>query len=218
MSEAEQVAYVTSNLNRGMPVALNDPLNMLVLSRSSLVLPMLEKKIEEALASRNPLDCFTDKTVNPQKFVDAVAWTIPGAGDQQTLREISKLIAIDEKRFGMLVNLALLNAEGHRNPFEAAYRGFEIGDPAVDKRIEAWAEQQFADKPAFRQGQLKDMWAGAMAEKYGAAPNEVTWANDPIASRITPELAASLHDEMLRLGSLREAGQGIGIPVRISSR
>jgi hypothetical protein len=99
------------------------------------------------------------------------------------------------------VNLALLNAVTYRNPFAVAYRGFEIGDLAVDKRIVAWAEQQLADKSEFTRRQLKHMWAEAMAEKYGAAPSEVNWANDPIASRITPELAASLHDEMLRLGA-----------------
>jgi len=201
MSEADQIAYISMDLDQGMPVDLYDPLGMLVLNRSSLVLPMLEKKIEGVLRSPNPLDCFTDKTVNPQKFVDLAAWTIPNAGDEQALRELSKLIAIDEKRFGMLVNLALLNAEIRRNPFAVAYRGFQIGDPAVDKRIAAWAELQFDDKGEIRQGQLKHMWAEAMMEKCGCAPNEVSWANDPIASRIKPALAASLHDEVFRLGA-----------------
>ncbi len=88
-------------------------------------------------------------------------------------------------------------------PFPVAYRGFEIGDPAVDKKIAAWIELQFANKTEFSQRQLKSWWAEAMAEKYGAAPTEVNWANDPIATRFRPELAASLHDEILQLG--REA-------------
>jgi hypothetical protein len=201
MSEAEQIAYVASDLNQGMPVDLYDPLGTLILSRSALVLPMLEKKIEEVLKSQNPLDCFTDKTANPQKFVDLAASAIPFAGDEQALREISKLIAIDDKRFGTLVNIALLNAEIRRNPFTVAYGGFEIGDPAVDKRIVAWAERQFDDKGEIRQRQLKHMWAEAMAEKYGEAPTEVGWANDPIASGFIPTLAWSLHDEILRLGA-----------------
>jgi hypothetical protein len=38
-----------------------------------------------------------------------------------------------------------------------------------------------------------------MVEKYGAL-TEVIWANDPIARQLKPELAASLHDEIFRLG------------------
>ncbi len=203
MSEADQIAYTHSDLDQGMPIDQNAPLGTLVLTRSSLVLPIIGKKIEEVLKSPNPLDCFTDKAVDPQRFVDLAASTIAYAGDEQALKEISKLIAIDEKRFGRLVAFTLINAEIYRNPFTVAYRGFYIGDPALDKRIGAWAELQFANKTDFRQGQLKHWWAAAMAEKYGAAPTEVHWANDPIATRLPPELAASLHDEILQLG--REA-------------
>jgi len=201
MSETDQIAYISLDLDHGMPIDENEPLGSLILGRSSLVLPMLERKIEEVLKSANPLDCFTDKTVDPQKFVDLAASAVAYAGDAQALQEISKLLAIDEKRFGTLVNFALLNGEIYRNPFTVAYRGFEIGDPAVDNRIAAWAELQFADKGEFRQGQLKRMWAEAIVEKCGCAPNEVNWTNDPIASRIKPALAASLHDEVLRLGA-----------------
>ncbi len=99
------------------------------------------------------------------------------------------------------MKLTLFNAEIYRNPFAVAYRGLNIGDPAVDKRIVGWAELQFADKTDLRQRQLKHLWAEAMAEKYATAPTGVNWANDPIASRIKPELAASLHDEVLRLAA-----------------
>lgn len=101
-SEAYQIAFIRSDLDQGMQ-GDNDPPVMLILNRSSLVLPMIEKKIEEVLKSPNPLDCFTDKTVDPQKFVDVAAWSIPSAGDENALREVGRLIAIDEKRFGMLV-------------------------------------------------------------------------------------------------------------------
>lgn len=203
MGEADQIAYINSDLDQGMPLDRNAPLVTLVLAGSPLVLPMIEKKIEEVLKSPNPQDSFTDKTVDPQKFVNLAAWTIPYAGDEQALKEISKLIAIDEKRFGMLVGNVLGNSQDYRNPFAVAYRGFEIGDPAVDKRIAAWIQLQFANKTEFRLGQLKHWWGEAMAEKYDAAPTEVHWANDPIATRLTPKLAASLHDEILQLG--REA-------------
>jgi hypothetical protein len=128
---------------------------------------------------------------------------IPGAGDEYALKEASKLIALDEKRFDLLVRNTLLSASVRRNPFAVAYRGFAIGDPAVDKRIVAWAGSQLAQSlgTEFVQGQLMHWWAEAMAGKYGAAPTEVNWVNDPIASRIDPALAGSLHDEVLRLGA-----------------
>lgn len=201
MNEADQVSYINSRLDRGLATGENDGLVILILNRSSLVLPIIEKKIEEVLRSTSPLDCFTDKTVDPQKFVDVAAWSIPSAGDEYALRAVSKLIAIDEKRFGMLVRNTLLSVHGTQNPFTVAYRGFGIGDPAIDKRIIAWIGPQFDDDSEFRQGQLKHWWAEAMLDKYGRVPNEADWANDPIASRLTPALAASLHCEILRLAA-----------------
>jgi hypothetical protein len=203
MSEPEQTAYANLVLDQGLQIDNTDPLIMLILNRSSLVLPMMEKKIEEVLKSRSPLDYFTDKTIDPQRFVNVAASNIAYAGDEYALKEASKLIALDEKRFDLLVRNTLLHAETRRNPFTVAYRGFDIGDPAVDKRIVGWIGSQFAQSLAiqFEQGRLKHFWAEAMAEKYGAAPTEVNWANDPIATRIKPELAASLHDEILRLGA-----------------
>ena len=153
------------------------------------------------LRSQSPLDCFTDKTVEPQKFVDLAAMIIADAGDEYALKEISKLIAVDEKRFGTLVRVTLTAAQGRGNPFVVTYRGFKIDDPALDKRLVEWIEPQFDNKTEFRQGQLKRWWAEAMVDKYRGVPNEVNWANDPIASRIRPELATSLHDEILRLAA-----------------
>jgi hypothetical protein len=201
MSEADQVSYVNSRLDQGLVGVDDDAIDVLVLNRSSLVLPMIEKKIEEVIKSRSPLDSFTDKAADPQKFIDLAASLVPCAGDEYALKEASKLLAVDERRFGMLVRNTLLAAENLRNPFTVAYRGFEIGDPAVDKRIVAWVGSQFDVAPEFGHRQLKHWWAEAMAEKYGAAPTEGNWANDPITTRIQPELAASLHDEILRLGA-----------------
>jgi hypothetical protein len=202
MSEGYQIAFVNSDLDRGMPVDMIGPLEMLVLNRSSLVLPMIEKKIEEVLNSPNPRDCFTDKKVDPQYVIDLAAATIAGAGDEQALKETSKLLKIDSKRFDLLVKRSLLAAISGGKPFTIAYRGFEIGDPEVDKRIVAWAEEMLiGDAVESGAYSMKGRWAASMAEKYSGAPTEVNWANDPIASRLTPELAASLHDEILRLGA-----------------
>jgi hypothetical protein len=203
MGEPEQMAYINSVLDQGLQVDNTDPLIVLISVRSSLVLPMMERKIEEVMKSSSPLDLFADKTIDPQRFVDVAASNIAYAGDEYALTAASKLIALDEKRFDLLVRNTLAAAQNRRNPFTVAYRGFEIGDPAVDKRIVAWAGTQFAQSLGieFAQGQLKHWWAEAMAEKYGRVPNESDWADDPIASRIKPELAASLHDEILQLAA-----------------
>jgi hypothetical protein len=201
MSEAEQIAYVNSAFDRGMPPELVDGVAVLLQTHSAVVLPVLESRIEETLKSASPVDSFTDKTVTPQKVIDLTAQDIAWAGDENALKAISRLIAIDEKRFGRLINGALISAEPRRNPFVVAYSGFELREAATDRRIAAWAEQQFDDRSDHRQRELKRLWAEAMAEKYGHAPNEVDWANDPIATRLNPSLAASLHDEIFRLGA-----------------
>jgi hypothetical protein len=89
MSDADQVSYVSSRLDHGLAIVDDDAMDVLVLSRSSLVLPMLEKKIEEVLRSPHPLDCFTDKNADPQFAVDMAAATIAYAGDEQSLKETS---------------------------------------------------------------------------------------------------------------------------------
>jgi hypothetical protein len=148
-SEAEQIAWVNSELDRGMPAKPNaDTLTMLVLNRSSVTLPLIERKIEQVLRSPSPSECFVDKSVAPQKFIDVAAATIAYAGDAEALKQLSKLIRIDEKRFGRLIDNTLGNARVHRNPFTVAYQGLELGDTAVDARIAAWAQFQLSEKRA----------------------------------------------------------------------
>src|SRR5438128_4454350 len=65
-SEADQTAWINSYLDQGMPPS--DVLTMLVLNKSSLTLPLIEKKIESVLQSVSPLDCFTDKKLDPNRF------------------------------------------------------------------------------------------------------------------------------------------------------
>jgi hypothetical protein len=69
-----------------MPEDMFGPLEMLVLNRGPLVLPMLENEIEQVLSAPNSLDCFADKKVNPQYVIDLAAATITYAGDEQALR------------------------------------------------------------------------------------------------------------------------------------
>jgi hypothetical protein len=78
--------------------------------RATVLVPLIERKIGEVLRSTDPLERFTDKTVDPQRFVSIAALSIAWSGDEQALKEIGKLIAIDEKRFGTLVRNTLLAA------------------------------------------------------------------------------------------------------------
>lgn len=210
-SETEQIAWIKSDLARGMPVVDPDAgiLTMLILNRSSVTLPLIEQKIEEVFRSPTPHDFFSDKSVDPQKFIDFAALAITEAGDVQALKEVSKLMKIDEKRFGWLVGKTLLTARTYRNPFTVAYGGFEIGDPAIDSRIAPWFESQFSQAEAilrqantdFDVRQQKRWWAEALVEKYGAVPTERQWHADPLASRLTQLRAASLHDDVIHLAT-----------------
>ena len=199
-SEARQVSWIQSDLDQGMPADPGgDPLAMLILNRSSVTLPLMEKKIEQVLASTSPKDCFTVRSVDPDKFVAGAAAMIAYSGDEQALRKVSKLIRIDERRFGDLVDHTLVEAETRRNPYPLAYRGLELGDPAIEKRILAWAEARLADKTAFRIGQVRQWWAEAMVDKYGGVPTEGQWETDPIVSRVRPAQEPSFHNQMIGL-------------------
>jgi hypothetical protein len=67
--------------------------------RATSLLPVLERRIEEALKSPNPLDPFTDKMADPKRAINLAAATIAYAADGLALEEISKLLAIDDGRF-----------------------------------------------------------------------------------------------------------------------
>ena len=147
------------------------------------------------------------------------------SGNSQSLEEARKLIRIDEKRFGYLVERILGQARDFRNPFTAGYEGFDIGDPAIDSRIAAWAERgllllpppppkDYSRVPGGELLRLSDVyaresmireartrWAEAMVDKYGGVPSEAQWRNDPIVSRLQSAHADSVHDSMIRMAS-----------------
>jgi hypothetical protein len=198
-SDADQTAWISSHLDQGMPPG--DVLTMLVLNKSSLTLPLMEKKIEQVLHSASPLECFTNKEVDPQYFVAIAALTISEAGNEQALQAVSKLITIDEQRFGKLVDRTLGHARNYRNPFTVAYHGLEIGVPAVDQKIMTWVEEQLADKDQYGIVEVRRYWADAMLDKYRGVPVSSEWASDPIVSRLKAPQAASLHNEMIRYTS-----------------
>src|SRR6266568_8328496 len=110
LSDAEQIAFTTAYLNRGMPVGDDQgagDMTYLVLNRSSLVLPIIETKIEQVLKSPNPQDCFSVRNVDPHRFVGAAANEITYAADEQALKHAIKLLKFDEKRFGWMAESTL---------------------------------------------------------------------------------------------------------------
>src|SRR5208283_4813006 len=188
--EAEQTAWVNAHLSKGMPPS--DEFAMLILNRSEITLPVIEEKIEEVLRSPSPAECFTDKSVDPRKFVDDAAAAITSVANVRSLKESSRLIKLDEKRFGWMVERTLIGAQSGHNPFPLVYEGVELGDPAIDSRISIWLQALFADKgppppgPGMAAGaeavilQRNGRLAEAMVERYGGVPTESQWLADPI--------------------------------------
>jgi hypothetical protein len=205
LPEARLVACMNAWLDRGMPASGSPQMTFLTHARSSLVLPIIEKKIEDVVVSRSPRDCFTDQRVDPVLFTVYGAETIAQAANEQAFRELSKLMRLDEHRFGEYVESVLLSAQAKGDPYPLAYRGFDIGDPAVDKRIAAWAEKDLAEEmerfssPAYENVRRKRrIWAETLMERYGGVPTETQWKTDPLVSRLKPDLAAAIHDSVMR--------------------
>jgi hypothetical protein len=199
MTDAEAIAYVNWRLDNGMELLENNALPELELLRSALILPIMERKVEEVLKSPTPSECFTNKTVDPEKFIGLAASMIAYPADRAAITEIGKLIALDEKRFGRYVDNVMYGAINRGNPFTVAYQGLELGNPALEKRVLKWIEDEFHPPDTPRPMFYTKWWAEAMVERYGAVPTESQWYLDPIASRIKRPVADSVHDEVLRL-------------------
>ena len=197
-SASEQAAWIQAYLDRGTRQDTTDTFATLVVARSSVALPLMEKKIEQVLASTSPSDCFTDKSVDPKKWVGSMAGMIDYAGDEESLRQASKLIKLDEKLFGDMVERTMFNALTRRTPYSLAYAGLEIGDPAIDKRVVSWVEARLADKTSGGMHEVRQLWAEAMVDKYGGAPTEAQWANDRIVSRLHAPLPSLVRVDMER--------------------
>ena len=179
-----------------------------VLNKSEIALPLIEQKIEEVLRSRSVSSCFNDKSVDPKRFVGRAMLAIATAGDLEALKQSSKLIKIDEKRFGDMVDRTLSGALGYRNPFTVAYQGLELNDPVLDSRIGDWARAQLRERTHILPGaaeaetlEVREWLAQAVVKRYGAAPSEKQWAKDPLISRLPPLLTAGLHDHVMSLAA-----------------
>jgi hypothetical protein len=194
-TETEVETWMRSRLDRGS--VMGDDIAAASIYRSAIVVPLTEKKIEEVLKSASPATCFSDPTVDPEKFVREAAGLITGAGDENALKAASQLMKIDEARFGWTVRIILFSGMGYRNPFTVAYRGFAIGDPLIDSRIAEWSEAQLSQNVKSTQQD----WAEAMLDRYSVAPNANQWATDPIATRLSPKVLDLVQSNVTRLAA-----------------
>ena len=166
-------------------------------------MPLMEQKIEQVLRSPSPSECFTDKTVKVEYFIFANAATIAYAGNDEAMRQVAKLLQIDEKRFDDLVDRTLRgtenrgNPENQGNPYIVAYHSLEMGEPLVEKRIYVWAQARAAEKDPYRTRKLRKFWAEAMVNRYSGAPTERQWAEDPFISRLNLSDEAELHKDLI---------------------
>jgi hypothetical protein len=184
MPESDQIAFVISTINQGLPEDRAEQMTMLIINRSQLVAPLLEAAIEGALREPSPAS----------RLIDIASEMIAYAGDEQSLRAVSKLIALDERRFGHLVGRTLDNSMNWRNPFTIAYRGLGIGDPAVARYAVAWSAS------ALSSDRMKHLWSEALLDRLGKVPDQAEWARDPLASRLP-----NAPDERLRQTVVRYA-------------
>jgi hypothetical protein len=194
LSDAEFSAWVQSLLDRGLPDELGDLTAVATHERPAIIVTLTERKIEQVLASPSPAACFSDGSVSPQEFVKKATAVIRGAGDENALRAVSRLMHIDEPRFSFMVGLILYHAQSYSNAFTVAYRGLALGDTAVGRRIAEWTETQLGQNVKSTQ----QAWAEAMLDRYGVIPNAEQWRSDPIASRLSPKVLNLVRENVTR--------------------
>lgn len=183
LSQSEQIAFINRTLDLGLPEDRADQMTMLIINRSAVTLPLIEARLEQAVKSPS-----TSKS-----FIDTAIEMVAYSGDDEAIRAAGKLLALDEKRFGSLVGRTLDNAGNWRNPFTVAYRGLEIGDEAVSRRIAAWAESALAS------AHMQRAWAESLVDRYGKVPGESEWAKDPLFSRLKDRPSLDLRQSVARL-------------------
>jgi hypothetical protein len=199
-SDAEQKAYVNSAFDHGLPQASVDSVTQLVRARSAILAPILGDRIVAALKAKSPIDAFEDKTVDPQSAIMAAASAIAYAGDENALKELAKLLSVDERRFGWVVGYALADG-GSRTFFPVVYKGYELGSAPLDAKMTAWIEKQLTEDANSGEPTLAGWWAAAMVERLGRAPGPADWANDPIVKKLKPEIAQPVRADVLKLAA-----------------
>ena len=201
-TEAEQAALVRAALDQCFPPALDRRLGTLAVKRSSLALPLIEKKVEEVFASPQTLN--TCRDLKPPTFIDRAVGVIRLAGNGEALVQIAKLATINEARFGPFAETLLFVSEdrGDVNPFAVAYSVFDPGNRFIERRIIAGVDAQLAGSGVgARISQLKRWWAEAIVARYGGVPSEAQWLSDPIVSRLKLSRLEAWRDDIIRLAA-----------------
>ena len=188
LTETEQSRFVNETIAAGFPDDRADQMTMLVLNRSGLVLPLLERRVEDELRAQSP----------SKELIVTVTEMIAYAGDEQALREASKLIALDGLTFGRLVGRTLDSALDFRNPFAVAYSGLNFGIEPVSDLIGEWAASRL-NAP-----KMQRLLAEAMLAKYERIPDEVALNKDPIVSRLKKGVSVGLRQKLVDFASSSE--------------
>ena len=116
------------------------------------------------------------------------------------MKAIEKLMRIDEERFGGLVTQALSAAYGRANLVEVAYRGLDLRNPGMDRRIVEWIAPLLYDKKSpTAAARLRQWWADAILDRYSVVPNDEQWTKDPLASRLKIAEPTALRAEITQL-------------------
>jgi hypothetical protein len=199
LTEAEQTDFASSYINRGMPQdASANTFAYLVTYRSSTVIPMIERKIENVLSSTSPSRLFSNESVDPRIFVARAGGTIAYVGNIEAIRAVASLMKIDKGQFDHLVAETLGNAlRMSQNPMSVAYEALGLADPDLDPLIVNWASSALAS-PEAEWAAVRPL-AQAMLIRYAAVPTDAQWMSDPIVSRLPAERARAVHDKVLTL-------------------
>ena len=203
LSDAEQKAYVNSEFDHGLPQASVDSVTSLIRARSATLAPVLGDRVVEALKSKTPIDCFSDKTVEPSSALIAAASAIAYAADGNALKELARILAVDDRRYGWLVGYALSDG-GSRNFFPVAYKGYELGSAPLEAKMTTWIEKQLQEDYQASEPKLPTWWAEAIVERLGHGPGAADWANDPIVKKVKPEITQPIRADVLRLAAEEE--------------
>jgi hypothetical protein len=201
MTEAQVVALTKARLDSieisydgNHPIESWDALFPLARARSAVVLPVIESRIEEVLLSATSPALLSGRA---QRVLGACGRAIAAAADEQALRLAAKYGRLEPLStvFGRILH----ETSDRGNPFRLIYRALEAPSLLLDGSVARWTEDALRSPALNIPKDRRRQWAEAMVERYGAAPTAAQWSKDPIASRLKPEVAESLHSEVARL-------------------
>jgi len=206
LSDSQKVALTESILDAGIPDGEpTESIYILASGRPGLLLPLLERKAEDAVKALGAGSDTAGKSTNPRRVAKMMADIIAEAGDEFALSLEAKLLKLDERLFDDVIYRTMIATPGRRNAFTVAYYGLDLGEPAVTKRILAWAKESlegelthlgnpgYDNVPDFRHE-----WGEALVARYGGPPTTAQWQNDPLAAGLDARLASAYYKDVYR--------------------